>query len=90
MKTKKEIDEQYEDILWNRDIGKDKFPHIATVNLAYPTQLAFDSCGEGSYTQETIYRAIIINYHLELNRMFKDEIERQMLKPIRIMVKSDE
>ncbi len=82
MNTKKAIDEKFENILWSRDIEKQTFPRTVTMNLAYPTQEAYDAQGE--LEQETILKAMVIVYHKALNKMFNEKIQAELLKPIMV------
>ncbi len=87
MKTKEDIDRIFDDIMWSRDLDREKYPLIATINLAYPTQLAYDCLG--GISQETILKAMIIAYHKQVNELFREKVEQEMMKPIRVLIRSN-
>lgn len=85
MKTKKQIDIEYEDILLSR---KEKSsPETVVLNIAYPVQQMFDFATH-DLSQETIYKAIIIEYHKRLNEMFNERIQQELHKTIEIKIEN--
>ena len=85
MKTKKQIDKEYDDILWSRE--QKEYPTIVVLNIAYPIQEMFDFATH-DLSQETIYKAIIIEYHNRVNEMFNEKIQKELNKKIIVEVKN--
>ncbi len=83
MKTKKQIDKEYEDILWSK-VPKD-YPNIVVFNLVHPIQEMFDFAVH-DLKQETIYKAIIIEYHNRFNELCNKNVQAELHKKIEIPV----